>query len=230
MRNPRVMGWMVGSAALHLALLAAPLAPPGAWTQTPATLEVSLDDGGTAGDSQPARTAPPKPATKAEGRDALPANEPEEITATPVEVAATQIADLAAHVEPASSAATSGTSTPEASSNTSDTVIAIEPAPPERGIDFARVIDYLRDLIEHGKVYPLLARQRGWEGEVLLAFRIVDDGSIRSAHVARSSGNRLLDQSALQALLRIERVTSEVWHNGDDAELQLSVVYRLIKS
>jgi protein TonB len=97
-------------------------------------------------------------------------------------------------------------------------------------VNLALVISYLRDLIERSKVYPVLARQRGWEGEVLLAFRVVDDGAIQSVHVARSSGNRLLDQSALQTLQHIERVTPELWRNGNDAELQLSVVYRLIKS
>jgi len=95
-------------------------------------------------------------------------------------------------------------------------------------MSFALVMSYLRDAIERSKVYPLLARQHGWEGEVLLAFRVVGDGAIRSVHVARSSGNRLLDQSALEALQHIERVTPEFWRQGDHADLQLAVVYRLL--
>ncbi len=97
-------------------------------------------------------------------------------------------------------------------------------------VDFGRVVSYLRQLVERRKVYPMLARQRGFEGEVLLGFRVVDDGAIQSVHVARSSGNRLLDQSALQTLKQIERITPELWHVGTQADLQLSVVYRLIGS
>ncbi len=54
--------------------------------------------------------------------------------------------------------------------------------------------------------YPLLARRRGWEGEVLLAFRLEADGRITGAHVARSSGYGVLDRAALTALGKVKRI------------------------
>ncbi len=95
-------------------------------------------------------------------------------------------------------------------------------------LDFSLVLSYLRDVIERNKTYPPLARQRGWEGEVLLGFHVVADGAIERVHVARSSGNRLLDQSAVKALQTVDRVTPDLWRSGNDADLRLSVVYRLM--
>lgn len=72
--------------------------------------------------------------------------------------------------------------------------------------------------------YPLLARKRGWQGEVVLAFRLETDGSISDARIARSSGYGLLDRAALTVLGKIKRIG-----NGAprDFAMQLPVIYRL---
>lgn len=49
-------------------------------------------------------------------------------------------------------------------------------------------------------VYPGLARQRGYEGDVLIAAEVRSDGSIGAARIKRSSGYASLDQSALEAV------------------------------
>lgn len=72
--------------------------------------------------------------------------------------------------------------------------------------------------------YPLLARRRGWEGEVLLAFRLEADGRITGAHVARSSGYGVLDRAALTALGKVKRILSGA--QGGFA-MELPVIYRL---
>lgn len=72
--------------------------------------------------------------------------------------------------------------------------------------------------------YPLLARKKGWEGEVMLAFRIEPDGTISSAHIARSSGYGALDQAALGALNRVGRI-EDAPRQG--LSLKIPVIYRL---
>ena len=48
--------------------------------------------------------------------------------------------------------------------------------------------------------YPSAARQRGWEGDVLIAAEVRSDGRIGAARIKRSSGYASLDQSALDAV------------------------------
>ncbi len=72
--------------------------------------------------------------------------------------------------------------------------------------------------------YPLLARRRGWQGEVLLAFRIDTDGSILDAHIARSSGYGILDSAALSALSKVKQLAYDAPHGFT---MQLPIIYRL---
>jgi protein TonB len=72
--------------------------------------------------------------------------------------------------------------------------------------------------------YPLLARRRGWQGEVLLAFRLEADGRIMDARVARSSGYGVLDHAALSALGKVGRIQPLI---SQGFAMQLPVIYRL---
>lgn len=72
--------------------------------------------------------------------------------------------------------------------------------------------------------YPLMARRRGWQGEVLLAFRIETDGRILDARIARSSGYGLLDKAALTALGKVRRLEHGMPRSFT---MQLPVIYRL---
>lgn len=72
--------------------------------------------------------------------------------------------------------------------------------------------------------YPLLARRRGWQGEVVLAFRLQSDGRIIDARVARSSGYGVLDRAALDALGKVGRIPQGAEYG---LAMQLPVIYRL---
>lgn len=48
--------------------------------------------------------------------------------------------------------------------------------------------------------YPSAARQRGWEGDLLIAAEVRSDGRIGTARIKRSSGYASLDDSALEAV------------------------------
>nr|VFJ94233.1 MAG: protein TonB [Candidatus Kentron sp. H]VFJ95006.1 MAG: protein TonB [Candidatus Kentron sp. H]VFK01488.1 MAG: protein TonB [Candidatus Kentron sp. H] len=77
-------------------------------------------------------------------------------------------------------------------------------------------------------VYPRRARRRGWEGETLVTFELVDNQRIERIRIARSSGYRVLDRAALEALGRIKPIPEgkrgTVSHNR---EVTIPVVFRL---
>lgn len=50
--------------------------------------------------------------------------------------------------------------------------------------------------------YPPTARERHWQGEVLIRTHILADGSAGEVRVERSSGHEILDESALDAIKR----------------------------
>ncbi len=87
-----------------------------------------------------------------------------------------------------------------------------------------------QDINRHFK-YPRLARQRNWEGTVLLDLQIEIDGRISHITLAQSSGYALLDNNAIATLNRIGNISgSAQWLEGGNIELQVPVVYRLSDS
>lgn len=80
-----------------------------------------------------------------------------------------------------------------------------------------------REIARHFS-YPLLARRHGWQGEVLLAFRLEADGRISEARVLRSSGYGILDRAALTALGKVGRIGSGIRRG---LAMELPVIYRL---
>lgn len=80
-------------------------------------------------------------------------------------------------------------------------------------------------------VYPPLARERGWEGTVLLGLRVESDGHIEKIRIERSSGYAVLDRSALNSLNRLAHLAgASAWLNGHGLDMQLPVIYRLIEN
>lgn len=76
--------------------------------------------------------------------------------------------------------------------------------------------------------YPRIARQRGWEGHVVLAFRVHADGRITDVEVVESSGRAILDESARQTLIHIQNIPELAEHiEGGPLELEVPVTYRL---
>ena len=83
------------------------------------------------------------------------------------------------------------------------------------------------DLARHFE-YPALARSRGWQGRVLVAFDVESDGRLQKIHVARSSGFAILDSSALHSLRRVERIIEAAdLLQGRRLAMQIPVIYRL---
>lgn len=49
-------------------------------------------------------------------------------------------------------------------------------------------------------IYPSVAIQRGWQGVCILELEVLVDGSVGSISLIKSSGRKLLDQSAVKAV------------------------------
>jgi protein TonB len=79
--------------------------------------------------------------------------------------------------------------------------------------------------------YPWLARKRGWQGLVTLSLHIDANGELTQWKVARTSGYRILDRSALQAARRISRLPqANRLLNGRSLNLSIPVRYQLLDS
>lgn len=57
------------------------------------------------------------------------------------------------------------------------------------------------------KLYPDVARERGWEGRVAIELVIGADGTLAGAQVKQSSGHTVLDREALEMLKRAASLT-----------------------
>jgi len=60
----------------------------------------------------------------------------------------------------------------------------------------------IRDAILAHLQYPLIARRRGWSGQVEVCFLIAPDGSVSELRIRSSSGHAVLDEQALAAIRR----------------------------
>ena len=76
--------------------------------------------------------------------------------------------------------------------------------------------------------YPRLARRQGWEGRVVLVFRVHPDGRISDVRVRESSGRAILDEAAVHALEQVDILQGV--RDGQietTVSLTLPVTYRL---
>ncbi|MCW5589863.1 MAG: energy transducer TonB [Legionellales bacterium] len=72
--------------------------------------------------------------------------------------------------------------------------------PKVSGQDFNHLINVLYQQVNQHKFYPELAQTLGQTGVVIVMFDLKNNGSIEHLHVIHSSGAKLLDQAALQAV------------------------------
>lgn len=95
----------------------------------------------------------------------------------------------------------------------------------ELGEARAEVEARLRAHLARHFIYPEVARQRGWEGEVVVRLRLIPPATVEHIQVARSSGYYVIDQAAIRALERAD--LSDVAVLPHSFEIQLPIVYRL---
>lgn len=76
-------------------------------------------------------------------------------------------------------------------------------------------------------VYPGLARQRGYEGDVLIAAEVRSDGRIGAVRVKRSSGYASLDDSALEAVRAWRFEPAKRMGSPVDAWVEIPIRFKL---
>jgi protein TonB len=73
-------------------------------------------------------------------------------------------------------------------------------APPN---DYQRILGELNRMLREQLRYPEVARRKGIEGAVAITLTLDSDGKATNVVVARSSGSRILDRAAVQAISQI---------------------------
>ncbi|MFC1474492.1 TonB family protein [bacterium] len=101
-----------------------------------------------------------------------------------------------------------------------------------RKIDRDRIIgDYQRELfkiIEKNKKYPPAARRRGLQGGVGVGFTILSDGSHKNLRVTKTSGNSLLDDSAVKTIESIPKFPPPPADlDMGEMSIELTIVFKL---
>lgn len=76
--------------------------------------------------------------------------------------------------------------------------------------------------------YPALARERGWQGTVLLGVAVSADGMLHNTRLLRSSGHALLDTASLDSLRQVHLLPLSIgWHRSEPIEVILPIRFRL---
>lgn len=91
---------------------------------------------------------------------------------------------------------------------------------------------HLHEALARHFFYPNLARRRGWQGVVTLAFQVTPQGAIEDIRVAASSGHGVLDRAATDALGRVGAIDGGAAGNTrrEPLRMRLPVVYALTES
>lgn len=86
----------------------------------------------------------------------------------------------------------------------------------------------VRELIDRQKEYPLMARKSGAEGTVYIKFVLARDGSLKRAEVSRSSGRRILDKAAINAVTAVRRFPAvPASMEGAELNFELPLTYKI---
>lgn len=81
------------------------------------------------------------------------------------------------------------------------------------------------------KLYPQIARLRGWQGTTVIAIRLAADGSVLDTRIAESSGHDVLDRQALAMVRQAEPLPPFPVNAAADPQIvRLPVVFTLAAS
>lgn len=105
---------------------------------------------------------------------------------------------------------------------------AAEPPPVDGERLLAGYKESVYAIIQRNKNYPAVARRRGVQGAVGVAFTIKADGTVAGTRVIRTSNFRLLDDAAVDTIRKIGRFPPlPAGLEMEEIELGVSIVFRL---
>lgn len=91
------------------------------------------------------------------------------------------------------------------------------------------LIGRLQSELSRHLVYPRLARERGWQGTVLVSVVLAPDGVVQGLRLVHSSGHFLLDDASLTGLRKLHTLSlagDQRW--SDPIEVMLPIRFQLI--
>ncbi|MBU0569016.1 energy transducer TonB [bacterium] len=101
----------------------------------------------------------------------------------------------------------------------------------QQDISSSRLLTYqkkVRGKIEQMKLYPLMARRNGIEGQVIVQFTILSNGSVTTIENINSSGNKILDKAAMNAVKRASpfpHIPEDIAEKG--LQMRINIAFRL---
>ncbi len=122
---------------------------------------------------------------------------------------------------------------PPAVATTHDATPGPQPETVAASSDILRnqLLGELQTRLAYYLTYPPQARERGWQGTVLLGLHVESNGRLGNIRLERSSGYAVLDRSALNSLNRLGYLSEAgAWLNGRSVDMQLPVIYRLVEN
>lgn len=93
-----------------------------------------------------------------------------------------------------------------------------------------QVISIINKELEQYFIYPKLAQKFNWQGKVLLSLRVKPNGEIDDVQIISSSGHTILDNAAIQSLLKVKYLEQISSLLSNDIYLQLPIIYQLTES
>jgi protein TonB len=84
-------------------------------------------------------------------------------------------------------------------------------------------LSYIKDMIQKNITYPDIARRNGWMGKVKVSFIIVYNGYAKNIEVIQSSGFKILDKNAIEAI----KNASPFPKPPVEAQIIIPIVYKL---
>lgn len=210
---PRLALLLVVSLLIHLLLLWSGRVPPAAQPQMP-PLHLQLEAPPAAAAAAPQASAAPSP--QAAQRHATPAapssRAPAAATPPQATVALPALNLLGGYERRAGNSARFGQGQ------------ALElPQDPLQ----SDLLELLRNRLAPHLHYPALAQRSGWQGEVVVTFRIESDGTLSDIALLRGSGFALLDQAALDALQTLASLQLPAGALPQSLEVQMPLLYQL---
>jgi len=92
--------------------------------------------------------------------------------------------------------------------------------------DLSHVFDGLREKIVQKRVYPPVARKRGYEGTVVVLVTLDTVGNLSGLVVSRSSGHKVLDKAAVEL---IKKVLPYEHNTGKTISVEIPISYELVE-
>jgi protein TonB len=112
---------------------------------------------------------------------------------------------------------------------TNEPVAEEAPVQSRNAPDTTQVISIINLQLRQYFYYPRIAQKYNWQGQVILKFKINHNGKVENINIVESSGYKILDLAAVNALNKLNQIASNFNWPNNGMDINLPVIYRLNK-